>query len=94
MEKIKDIIPQVLSDLSQRNPVRPTQIQHIWQESIDEKTRKHVSIGGFEQGKLLVLVDSPTWLFQLSLQKNKILSKMRQQSPDIQSIQFKIGTVK
>jgi hypothetical protein len=94
MDQIKDIIPQVISDLSQRKPHRQIQIQNIWQEIIDEKTRKHVAIAGFDRGRLLVWVDSSTWLFQLNLNKKKILGKIQKQVSEVESIQFKIGKLK
>jgi len=94
MERIKDIIPQVLTDLSQRKPLRQTQIQKIWQHVVDSKIEKHVALAGFDKGVLLVLVDSPTRLFQLNLQKKKILEAIKQQVPEIESIHLKIGKIK
>jgi hypothetical protein len=94
MERIKDIIPQVLTDLSQRKPLRQIQIQKIWQQTLDVKTQKHVAIAGFDNGVLLVLVDSPTRLFQLNLQKKKILENIKHEVPEIESIHLKIGKIK
>ncbi len=93
MESIKDIIPQVFEQLTERIPETQTKIQRIWQNVIDAKMAQHNVLLDFTDGILTVAVDSSTWLYQMNLNKKKILGQLKDEIPDIKNIQFKIGKV-
>ena len=94
MNTIKDILQQVIGDLSLNKPDDQTKIQRIWQNTIDERTAQHSVLANFSDGILTVAVDSSSWLFQMNLQKKKILEQLQDEMPEIKNIQFKIGKVK
>ncbi len=94
MEEIKNVLSKVLSDISLGRPDVQAKIQHIWQNAFDKKAVVHSMIVGLEKGCLMVNVDSPAWLFQLSLKKKKILEKLKEEVPQLSQIRFKIGKVK
>ena len=94
MNTIKDIIPQVIEQLSLRQPDHQMKIQRIWQNIIDERMAAHSALDHFTQGILTVSVDSSSWLFQMNLNKRKILERLQEEMPDVKNIQFKIGKVK
>lgn len=94
MDQIKDIVSKVIGNMASGKPEIQTKIQRIWQSVFDKKTLVHSAIIGLQKGKLIVHVDSPAWLFQMNLQKRKILEKLKEDVPQLEHIHFKIGKVK
>ena len=93
MEQIKDIVSQVVGNLSQRGPQQEEKLQRFWQSVMKGKAAKHTSIFGLKEGVLRISVDSPAWVFQLNLHKKKILKELQMCVSDIKDIRFKIGKV-
>ncbi len=94
METIGSVITQIFSRLSGGQPSLQERIQQAWDTVIDKKIKGHSKIEGFAEGVLLVCVDSSAWLYQLTVEKEDLLRKMKKEIPQIQSIRFKIGKVK
>ena len=94
MEQIKDIVSQVIANISSGKPGVQSKIQRVWQNLCDKKTAQHTAIAGLQKGSLVINVDSPAWLFQMNLQKRKILEKLKEEIPELSHIHFKIGKVK
>ena len=94
MEQIKDIVSQVITHISSGRPEIHNKIQRIWQNLFDKKTTQHTAIVGLQKGKLIVNVDSPAWLFQMNLQRRKVLERLKEEIPELAYIHFKIGKVK
>ena len=93
MESIKDIIPQVIEQLTIRKPDDQNKIQRIWQNIIDAKMAQHSRLSDFSDGILTVAVDSSVRLYQMNLNKKRILEQLQDEIPDIKNIKFKIGKV-
>jgi len=93
MEQIKDILNQVVKNISDQKPQQEQDIQKAWEEAVNKKTVQHTHLVGVKKGKLLIFVDSPVRVFELTLHKNQILKKMQQQIPELLDITFKIGKV-
>ena len=90
---IKNIIPQVIEKISSGNPEWQNDLSRAWQGVVDYKALKHCRLAGFRKGRLLVNVDSPAWLFQLSFKKPELLRRLQKEFPDLAAISFKIGKV-
>lgn len=93
MEQIRDIVKNVIADLSSDKNKTQESILETWQEVLGKKATKHTKIVGLKQGRLLVNVDSSAWLFQLNLQRKELLEKLNAKVNDIQEISFRIGRV-
>ncbi|MDP8265319.1 MAG: DUF721 domain-containing protein [Candidatus Aceula meridiana] len=93
MEQIKDIVSQVVGDLAQRVPQKEETLQRFWKSVMKGKAAKHTSIYGLKEGVLKISVDSPAWVFQLNLNKRKILKELQICFADVKDIRFKIGKV-
>ena len=91
MEPIKDIVRGVIQKLSGGST--PVQLQELWKSIVGDKGTAHTRILSFEQGKVVVEVDSPAWLYQMSLKKRKILQQLQQHISDVKNISFKIGNI-
>ncbi len=94
MESIKNVVQQVVHDMAEKKPNPENKIQRIWQGLLGGKVTKHTCIFGIKKNQVMVLVDSPAWLFQLNLEKRRILKEIQKEIPDISEIRFKIGKVK
>ena len=93
MDQIKDILQQVVKNISEQKPQQQDDVQGAWQQSVDKKTLQHTRIVGVKNGKLLVLTDSPVRLFDLTLQKIKILKQLQEHVPELTEISFRMGKV-
>lgn len=93
MESIKGILPSVVEDLAKRQPQPEEQMNRFWKNIMNGKAAKHIKVYGSNDEVLKVFVDSPAWLFQLNLNKRKILNELKQQSAGIKDIYFKLGKV-
>jgi len=93
MDQIKDIVHQVVKNISEQKPKNENDIQGVWEQIVGKKTVQHTQIVGIKNGKLLILVDSPVRIFDLTLQKTKILKQMQEKFPELTEISFRIGKV-
>ena len=93
MEEIKNIIPTVVKTLSGREPQKETKLQRVWDNLFDGKIKRHTKIFGIKEGKMIVYVDSPAWMFHLNLKKNKIVKEIKEEVSEVKEICFKIGKV-
>ena len=94
MDQIKDIIPDVINHIQDKKRDIYIRLQNLWVQINQKNITEHTSIVGLDNGLLLIHVDSPAWLFQLRLQKQKIENQLIQEIPEISGIIFKIGKVK
>lgn len=91
MEQIKDIIPEVIKGMYVKHPQLSTAIDQAWQKVNETKVLTHTAISGFQNGQLIVNVDSPAWLFQLKLKTKVIENKLKREIPEISTVRFRIG---
>ena len=94
MDEIKNIIKDVIRDMSVHKDPTKDNIQETVKQALKEKEREHCRISGIKEGNLMIIVDSPVWLYQLNLQKSKLLEELKKDNPSIQKIRFKIGSFK
>lgn len=93
MDNIKDIVHQVIENISSQSSWGQERVHKIWDKILDESARKHTQFSGIKEDKILIYVDSPVWLYQLNLMKKKILQDLQKEIPEIKFIYFKIGKV-
>jgi len=93
MDEMKTIVSQVIEDISFRKPKAQEQIQETWENSIEEKEKKHTRLAGFYGGKLRVYVDSPASFFYMNLKKREVLKNLQKEIPEIKDICFAIRKI-
>ena len=91
MDPIKDIIDNVIGRIATKSPDTEKKIERIWLNLLNKQELQHSSLMGVNNGKLLVHVDSPAWLYQLNTKKTKLLKRLQEEIPEIKYISFKIG---
>ena len=93
MDEIKNIVQQVIGKMAREKQSDSEKIQLIWNEILKNEGVEHTKISGWKERKLIVSVESPAWLYQFQLKKQKILLQLQKAFPDIENIYFKIGAV-
>jgi len=95
MESIKDTINNVIKDLQEQRKKASDKNspEKIFKKNLSKKELAHVKFNYFRKGVLGVKVDSSSWLYYLSLQKEAFLDKLRGNLKEIKDIHFSIGDV-
>ncbi len=68
-------------------------IAEIWNQLLPEELRRHCKIAGISGGQLKVLVDLPTYMYEMQLCSSELLSELKRQCPraHIKKIKFVVG---
>lgn len=90
MDSIRDIIPQVIENLSGKKPNSARNIHEVWKIIVKDGAQ-HSSVIDIRNGILRINVDSSAWLYQLNLQKQVFLKNLKNELPEIKDISFKVG---
>ena len=93
MDKIKDVVREVIQKISSKKAEEQIQLQEIWKKIVGEEAIRRTAIGGLKDGILMIHVDSSAWLFQMNLRRKTFLREVQKTHPDIKKIVFKIGKV-
>ncbi|MFA5286687.1 MAG: DciA family protein [Candidatus Omnitrophota bacterium] len=94
MERMKDVIEDVIRNLTAKNPGNKEADPQEWlKKTLTKKELGHIKFHYFRKGVLGVLVDSSAWMYSLSLKKEALLKKIREYSPGIKAIRLSIGDV-
>ncbi len=94
MELIKEILPQVIDNLSSGKLEIQNKINNTWPKLLEAKLIKHAKPAGFKKGLLIINVDSPVWLFHLNFKRREILSALQKEFKELSSLKFRIGRIK
>jgi len=95
MDKIQDTIINVMQDLAAKkiagNKDNP---EVVLKKTLTRKELKHIKLNYFRKGILGLYVDSSSWLYSFTLQKETLLQKLRRELVSIKDIRFRIGEIK
>jgi hypothetical protein len=93
VDNIKEIVHQVVGDIAKKSVSRAKTVEDVWVRALEIEEMKHVRLDGEKEGCLFACVDSPAWMYQMSLRKKKILDFIQKDIPGVKKISFKIGKV-
>ncbi len=67
----------------------------VWEKAAGGKAAKHSSPAGLKDKTLVVNVDSTAWIYQLRLQEESLLSKIKKlaRNNSIEKIRFRTGEI-
>lgn len=91
---VGQLIPQVLAGLRLEERVAESQIQSVWQRTIDPLIAQHAQPAGLVRGTLFVNVDSSTWLSEIvRYRRHEILERLQLAvgKAMVQKISFRVG---
>ena len=94
MEAIKDTIGAVMQALkSGKGTSAEAKTQAALKKLLTKKELKHIKLNYFKKGILGIRVDSSSWLYQLSLEKESLLNGLRKDLTEIKDIRFSMGEI-
>ncbi|MCK4245076.1 MAG: DUF721 domain-containing protein [Candidatus Omnitrophica bacterium] len=94
-QRIGEIIPGIIEKIVKGKPIRargaPSRedIVGVWKSLIGEETAAHARIKGLKKGTLHILIDSSPHLSHLLMEKERILTKLKEVMPGIREIKFR-----
>ncbi|MDA8431359.1 MAG: DUF721 domain-containing protein [Nitrospiraceae bacterium] len=91
MEKAGSLLGPVLRQLGIETGVRLEQMKREWHTLFDKPLSAHMSPGRLSEGELLLFVDSPIWIQQLTYYRKEITGKLARYG--VKDVKFLLGRV-
>ncbi len=92
METIRDTLKVVMHGLKTNKAAGSRiKIENALKKTLTKREIGHIKFNYFKRGILNITVDSSSWLYQLSLSKDDLLSKLRKNLKDIKDIRLRLG---
>lgn len=91
VKKIGSLIAPLVRELGIEEAVKFEELKKKWENLFNEPLSLHMCPSRLNNGELLINVDSPLWLQQLSFLKTQIISSLA--SFEIRDVRFRIGKV-
>ena len=94
MDNIKDLVTKVVEEISCKQGLARGNLEKNILDLLTPQEREHLKVDGVKNGDVFIVVDVPSWLYQISAKKNKLLKRLKEENPDIRNLYLKIGKVK
>lgn len=94
MEAIKETIKNVMQSWGQGKQAAVTDPEQLLKKILTKKELAHIKFSYFRAGILGINVDSSSWLYKFSLQKETLLEKLSKKISSIKDIRFRIGEIR
>lgn len=95
MEAIKSLIKGVLQKLETRQKESGHENPEVLlKKFLTKRDLAHIKFNYFKRGVLSIKVDSSVRLYSLSLQKERLLTKLNKGLPAVKDIRFVLGEVR
>jgi len=95
MEAIKETIASVMCGWQAKTKgAAPSDPYRALKKALTKKEAGHIKVNYFKKGILCVSVDSSGWLYNLGLQKEALLGKLKKDLNGLKDIRFYIGEIK
>ena len=94
MEPLKKTLDALMFGLAGKKAGSPVVGPEQWlKKALTKKELQHIKVKYFSKGILGLSVDSSAWLYILSLKKEDLLNKLKQESPVVKNINLRIGEI-
>jgi hypothetical protein len=91
VKRADSLLASVIKDLGIADGVKFAEIKRAWNSLFDQPLSLHMSPSQFLNSELLIFVDSPAWLQELSFFREEIRRKLELYG--VKSIRFRLGRV-
>lgn len=91
MFRTDSLLAPILKNLGIEESVRLAQIKNNWHDIFSKPLSAHMFPSKLSEAELLINVDSPIWMQQLSFYKKEILGKLN--AYGVKNVRFRIGKV-
>jgi len=91
--RLGDVVRQFMENQVSPQQARFGTIEDVWGGLLPAELRQHCEIAGISGGRLEVLVDSPSYMYELQLCSSELLGELQRQCPGarIKKIKFAVG---
>ena len=89
VKKADTVISVIIKRLGIEDGVRLIQLKNSWYQIFNEQLSPHMFPQSFSEGELLLTVDSPVWIQNLTYYKIEILKKLS--AYGVKNIRFRLG---
>jgi len=86
-----DVFIKSLKEKQGKNPLDDP--EGLLKKTLTKKELGHIKFKYFKAGVIGLDVDSSSWLYKFSLQKEELLDKMRKHQTAVKDIRFRIGEI-
>ncbi len=94
MEHIKETLKIVMRDLAgEKKLFVPDSCEECLKKALTKKELGHIRINYFKKGILGLYVDSSSWLYALTLKKEEILARVKQENSAVEKIVLRLGDI-
>lgn len=95
MEIIKDTVMGVMEALAAKNTKSGSNDPELLLKKIlTKKELAHIKFNNLKNGIASLNVDSSSWLYNFTLEKERLLSRLREKNSLIKDIRFRLGEIK
>jgi len=95
MEAIKETIGNVMQQLHDKKTGAGTSSpDDLLKKALTKKELQHIKFNNFRKGVLNLSVDSSSWLYNCSLQKEDLIIRLRRQFDALKDVRFYLGDTK
>ena len=91
MKKAETVLGPMLKQLGIENGVRLQRIRNDWPDIFEKSISSHMFPATLKEGELLLHVESPAWMQQLTYYKKEIIRKLS--SYAITEVKFRLGRI-
>lgn len=91
MKKAETVLGPMLKQLGIENGVRLQRIRNDWTDIFEKSISPHMFPATLKEGELLLHVESPAWMQQLTYYKKEIIRKLS--SYAITEVRFRLGKI-
>lgn len=91
MKKAETVLGPMLKQLGIENGVRLERIRRDWPVIFEKSISSHMSPAVLNEGELLLHVESPAWMQQLTYYKKEIIQKLSPYA--ITDVRFRLGRI-
>lgn len=94
-QKVSDVLSTLMKGYGLSSKINEYKILKIWDEAVGDKITSHTHPLRLIRGILTVVVDSPTWMQQLTFYKEDLIEKINNGigKDTVKDIRFKTGKV-
>jgi len=81
--RLGDVLRGLMDNQISRRQADFRSAEELWSSVLPAELSRHCKIAGISGGKLLVQVDSPSYMYELQLVSCELLKELRQQYPRV-----------
>ena len=91
--KLGDVLNKFVDEGVSVRYKRFSKVSEVWDEMLPDELARHCKLDGIDGGVLRVVVDKPSYRYELETCKHEILKRMNQEQPGIKIKEIKAAIV-